>query len=43
MTCINLAGYRIRPYEVNKGETDAALEECKAILCEALEQRGPAS
>lgn len=37
--CVNLAGYRIRPYEVNKGETDAALNECKAILCEALSNR----
>jgi len=33
---INLAGYRIRPYEVNKGETDAALEECKAIVGQAF-------
>jgi predicted nucleotide-binding protein (sugar kinase/HSP70/actin superfamily) len=33
---INLAGYRIRPYEVNKGETDAALEECKKIVGHAF-------
>jgi len=38
--CINLAGYRIRPYEVNRGETDQALEECKTILCETLRRRG---
>jgi predicted nucleotide-binding protein (sugar kinase/HSP70/actin superfamily) len=38
--CINLAGYRIRPYEVTKGDTDAALEECKALLRETLKRRG---
>jgi predicted nucleotide-binding protein (sugar kinase/HSP70/actin superfamily) len=38
--CLNLAGYRIRPYEVTKGETDAALEECKALLRETLQRRG---
>lgn len=37
--CLNLAGYRIRPYEVDRGETDAALDECKALLCETLERR----
>ena len=37
--CINLAGYRIRPYEVNRGETDAALEECKVLLRDALQHR----
>jgi predicted nucleotide-binding protein (sugar kinase/HSP70/actin superfamily) len=36
---LNLAGYRIRPYEVNKGETDAALEECKAIVCDAFSKQ----
>lgn len=34
--CLNLAGYRIRPYEVTAGDTDRALEECKQILFEAL-------
>ena len=38
--CLNLAGYRIRPYEVNVGDTDAALEECKILLREALSRRG---
>ena len=38
--CINLAGYRIRPYEVNRGDTDAALDECKALLCDTLRRRG---
>src|SRR5436190_18072882 len=37
--CLNLADYRIRPYEVNRGDTDAALAECKAMLCETLHQR----
>jgi len=36
---LNLIGYRIRPYEVNKGDTDAALEECRKILREALKRR----
>jgi predicted nucleotide-binding protein (sugar kinase/HSP70/actin superfamily) len=38
--CINLAGYRIRPYEVTPGDTDHALEECKALLTETLRRRG---
>jgi predicted nucleotide-binding protein (sugar kinase/HSP70/actin superfamily) len=29
--------YRIRPYEVNKGETDIAVEECRQIIEKALE------
>lgn len=33
---INLIGYRIRPYEVVPGATDAAIEECKRILRGAL-------
>jgi predicted nucleotide-binding protein (sugar kinase/HSP70/actin superfamily) len=37
---INLAGYRIRPYEVNKGDTDSALEDCKNLLRETLKRRG---
>jgi predicted nucleotide-binding protein (sugar kinase/HSP70/actin superfamily) len=37
--CLNLAGYRIRPYEVNRGETDRVLEECKGIVREALRRR----
>src|SRR5436190_3063033 len=38
--CLNLAGYRIRPYEVTKGDTDAALEECKALVRQTLQRRG---
>ncbi|MCB9758264.1 MAG: 2-hydroxyglutaryl-CoA dehydratase [Alphaproteobacteria bacterium] len=34
---INLMGYRIRPYEVVEGATNAALAECKRIVQEALE------
>ncbi len=37
--CLNLAGYRIRPYEIRKGETDRVLEECKALLRETLRRR----
>jgi predicted nucleotide-binding protein (sugar kinase/HSP70/actin superfamily) len=33
---INLLAYRIRPYEAVPGATDAALEECKAVMREAL-------
>lgn len=36
---LNAYGYRVRPYERNKGETDAKLEECKAILYDALANR----
>jgi predicted nucleotide-binding protein (sugar kinase/HSP70/actin superfamily) len=38
--CLNLAGYRIRPYEVNAGETDAALDACKTLLAETMRRRG---
>jgi predicted nucleotide-binding protein (sugar kinase/HSP70/actin superfamily) len=38
--CLNLAGYRIRPYEVHVGDTDAALEECKVLLRDTLTRRG---
>jgi predicted nucleotide-binding protein (sugar kinase/HSP70/actin superfamily) len=38
--CLNLAGYRIRPYEVYPGDTDAALEECKVLLRDTLRRRG---
>ncbi|MBX3579646.1 MAG: hypothetical protein KF723_20780 [Rhizobiaceae bacterium] len=33
---INLIGYRIRPYEVVPGATDAAIDECKQILRSAM-------
>jgi predicted nucleotide-binding protein (sugar kinase/HSP70/actin superfamily) len=36
---LNAVGYRIRPYEVTPGATDAALTECKTILRGALEKR----
>jgi len=38
--CLNLAGYRIRPYEVTPGDTDAALEDCKTDLCDTMKRRG---
>lgn len=37
---LNLMERRIRPYEVNAGETDAALEACSDIIVAALEKRG---
>ncbi|MCB9676280.1 MAG: 2-hydroxyglutaryl-CoA dehydratase [Alphaproteobacteria bacterium] len=36
---LNLLGYRIRPYELNPGDTDAALAECHRIAGDALERR----
>ena len=36
---VNLVGYRIRPYELEPGSTDRALEECKQILAAAFERR----
>ncbi|MGA2567339.1 MAG: hypothetical protein ABSF41_10965 [Pseudolabrys sp.] len=36
---VNLMGYRIRPYEVETGATDAAIGECQRILVAAFEQR----
>jgi predicted nucleotide-binding protein (sugar kinase/HSP70/actin superfamily) len=36
---LNALGYRIRPYEVEKGATDAALARCKKIIASALEAR----
>ena len=34
---VNLVGYRIRPYEVEPGSTDRALEACKQIVHIAIE------
>lgn len=34
---LNLLGHRIRPYEIEKGTTNKVLEECRAIVAEALE------
>lgn len=31
--------YRIRPYEVNQGETDKVIEECRSIIERALENK----
>src|SRR5580658_7406365 len=36
---INALGYRSRPYEVNVGDTDRALEESKKIIYDALQAR----
>lgn len=36
---LNAIGYRLRPYEVEAGATDAALERCKRILYDALHRR----
>jgi len=36
---LNALGYRIRPYEVEPGATDRALEACKKIVYEALYAR----
>lgn len=36
---INALGYRIRPYEVITGSTDAALSDCKQYLYEAFSKR----
>ena len=36
---LNAAGYRIRPYEVNPGDTDKAIDQCKKIIYSALETR----
>ena len=33
---VNLAGYRIRPYEVEPGATDRALDTCRQIVHKAL-------
>lgn len=36
---LNAVGYRIRPYEVEPGATNLALEECKRLLHDALLER----
>lgn len=33
---LNALMYRIRPYEVNPGATDAAIEQCREVICNAL-------
>lgn len=37
---VNLIGYRIRPYEVEPGATDRALDDCKQYLSAAFMKRG---
>jgi len=37
---LNLLGYRLRPYEVTAGATDAAIMESRRILCETFERTG---
>lgn len=36
---LNAVAYRIRPYEVETGSTDAAMARCKQILYDALKHR----
>jgi len=36
---INLLGYKMRPYELKKGATDKALEECRLIVSNAFEKK----
>ncbi|OIJ21412.1 2-hydroxyglutaryl-CoA dehydratase [Anaerobacillus alkalidiazotrophicus] len=36
---LNAIGYRIRPYEVTPGTTNAALERCKTLLYDAFSER----
>jgi len=36
---INLLGYRVRPYEITRGETDAVIERCEQIVAHALEHK----
>ncbi len=36
---LNLIGYRIRPYEIEAGATDRALDDCKRFLSEAFVRR----
>lgn len=36
---LNLIGYRVRPFECDRGETDRVLEQCDILLVRALEER----
>ncbi len=36
---LNVMGYRMRPYEVEEGATDRAMEDCRGILRQALSAR----
>ncbi len=37
---LNLLGYRLRPYEVVPGSTNAAVAKCRAHLAQTLERKG---
>jgi len=36
---INILGYKMRPYEVEKGATDRALEACRLVVSEAFKKK----
>jgi predicted nucleotide-binding protein (sugar kinase/HSP70/actin superfamily) len=36
---LNAIGYRIRPYEVEKGATDKAIDDCRKVIMETLENK----
>ncbi len=36
---LNAIGYRLRPYEINAGDTDRAIDQCKEIIYRALEKK----
>ncbi len=36
---LNLLGYKMRPYEIETGSTDKALETCRVIVSDAFEQK----
>jgi predicted nucleotide-binding protein (sugar kinase/HSP70/actin superfamily) len=38
---LNALAYRIRPYELTAGETDEAIEACKADVADAMQKRKP--
>ena len=40
---LNLMAYRMRPYEVVEGSTNAAIEQCKAVLYDAFSKKKHAS
>lgn len=36
---MNILGYKMRPYEVEKGATDSAMEECRLLVSSAFTQK----
>ncbi len=36
---MNLLGYKMRPYEVEKGSVDAAMEECRLLVSQAFKEK----